>query len=180
MTQKRTLARLAAARLQVQTIAATDEMTALCNRRGFLTAGYPLVDLSRRAGEGAGVIYLDVDGLKQINDLRGHLAGDRLLVRAADVLRAVVRPSAIAARLGGDEFAVLLPRSRPLELAQVATELRSGLADHGVAASIGTATSKVTGCRWTACSIWPTPACTAPSTPPPTRPGCPVPAARSS
>ncbi len=138
VTQKRTLARLAAARLQVQTIAATDEMTALCNRRGFLTAGYPLVDLSRRAGEGAGVIYLDVDGLKQINDLRGHLAGDRLLVRAADVLRAVVRPSAIAARLGGDEFAVLLPRSRPLELAQVATELRSGLADHGVAASIGT------------------------------------------
>ncbi len=138
VTQARTLGRLVAARSSARVMAVTDEMTGVCNRRGFLAAGGPLVALTRQAGEGASVIYLDLDGLKRVNDARGHSAGDLLLVTTARVLRAVARPSDIPARLGGDEFALLLPRAQPLEMASVVTDLRAGLADEGVAASIGT------------------------------------------
>ncbi len=138
VTQARTLGRLVAARSSARVMAVTDEMTGICNRRGFLAAGSPLVALPRRAGEGASVIYLDLDGLKRVNDARGHAAGDQLIVTTARVLCGVARPSDIPARLGGDEFALLLPRAQPLELAGVVTDLRTGLADQGVAASIGT------------------------------------------
>jgi len=138
VTQARTLARLIAARASARAMAATDELTGVCNRRGFLAAGAPRVDLTRRAGGGASVIYLDLDGLKRVNDARGHSAGDLLLVTTARVLRAVARPCDIPARLGGDEFVLLLPRAQPLEMASVVADLRAGLADEGVAASIGT------------------------------------------
>jgi len=138
VTQARTLARLIAARASARAMAATDELTGVCNRRGFLAAGAPRVDLTRRAGGGASVIYLDLDGLKRVNDARGHSAGDLLLVTTARVLRAVARPCDIPAGLGGDEFALLLPRAQPLEMASVVTDLRAGLADEGVEASIGT------------------------------------------
>lgn len=86
-----------------------DELTGLYNRRGFTTlAGRELLSLQRN-GRRALVLYLDVDGLKQANDAFGHDAGDRLLVRAASVLRSATRQSDVAARMGGDEFAVFMP-----------------------------------------------------------------------
>jgi len=56
----------------------------------------------------AAVLFLDVDGLKLVNDRFGHMAGDQLLVKAAEVLRSIVRSSDTVARLGGDEFGVLV------------------------------------------------------------------------
>ena len=93
---------------EVRQMSLVDELTGLYNRRGFnLLAGRELKALQRSGRRGL-VIYIDLDGLKQANDEKGHDAGDRLLQRAAAVLRSVTRETDVAARLGGDEFGVFM------------------------------------------------------------------------
>lgn len=93
---------------EVRQMSLVDELTGLYNRRGFnLLAGRELKAL-QRSGRRALVLYIDVDGLKQANDSKGHDAGDRLLQRAAAVLRSVARETDVTARVGGDEFAVFM------------------------------------------------------------------------
>lgn len=93
---------------EVRQLSLVDELTGLYNRRGFnLLAGRELKSLQRSGRRGL-VIYIDLDGLKQANDQKGHDAGDRLLQRTAAVLRSVTRETDVAARMGGDEFAVFM------------------------------------------------------------------------
>jgi diguanylate cyclase (GGDEF)-like protein/PAS domain S-box-containing protein len=89
-----------------------DELTGLLNRRGFYAE---LERIQRRAAQTRSqvlLVYLDVDGLKRVNDEMGHAAGDALLVATGDVLRLAFREGDVTARLGGDEFvaAALLGR----------------------------------------------------------------------
>ncbi len=91
-----------------------DAMTGLANRAQLLAR---LADVSTRAARGGppfGLLYLDLNGFKQINDTHGHDAGDEVLRRVATRLREIVRAGDVVARLGGDEFVVLL--TRPAEL----------------------------------------------------------------
>ena len=128
--------------------AAHDPLTGLANRALFaarLTAA-----LTRRGGRPArgdvGVLYLDLDGFKQVNDTYGHDAGDEVLLTTAHRLRAVVRPQDTVARFGGDEFAVTAPRITADGLAALAARIIGALAQphliHGcpvwVPASVGT------------------------------------------
>ncbi|MCC2668978.1 MAG: diguanylate cyclase [Armatimonadetes bacterium] len=85
-----------------------DELTDLYNRRGFLMLAEHSAQMARRLGRSAQLVFLDLDGLKQINDTYGHTEGDSALVEFAEILRQTFRNSDIAARLGGDEFAVLM------------------------------------------------------------------------
>jgi len=84
-----------------------DELTGLLNRRGFFSRVDDMRRKARRSGRQVLVMYFDVDGLKTVNDEQGHAEGDRLLVAAADVLRATFRERDVVARLGGDEFAAM-------------------------------------------------------------------------
>ncbi len=93
----------------LKSISLTDDLTGLLNRRGFFTLAQQQVRIANRAGRGLLLLYGDLDGLKSINDLHGHHAGDRALVETSALLREVFRDSDIIARLGGDEFAVLMP-----------------------------------------------------------------------
>jgi diguanylate cyclase (GGDEF)-like protein len=84
-----------------------DPLTGLSNRRAFEEhVRVALAD--RRGDETCGVIFLDLDGFKQINDTYGHEAGDRVLIETAHRLRQAVRGNDLIGRLGGDEFTVLL------------------------------------------------------------------------
>jgi diguanylate cyclase (GGDEF)-like protein len=85
-----------------------DPLTGVANRALFLDR--LAINLARvgRLRSAAGVLYLDLDNFKQVNDGLGHAAGDELLIAAAERMRACLRPGDSAARLGGDEFAVLL------------------------------------------------------------------------
>jgi two-component system cell cycle response regulator len=93
------------AALRARTI--VDELTGLYNRRGFFTLGEKTLSLMRRKGRELIVVFVDLDGLKRVNDTQGHQAGDDLIRRAAILLRATFRESDIVARIGGDEFAVV-------------------------------------------------------------------------
>lgn len=84
-----------------------DSLTNILNRRGFHRAAYELIGRAARHGGTLGVILVDLDGFKRINDTRGHAAGDRLLITVAEILRGqAAGDDIVAARLGGEEFLV--------------------------------------------------------------------------
>lgn len=86
----------------------TDELTGLNNRRGFNLAAGPALDTGRSQGHSSMLAFLDVDGLKSVNDAEGHDAGDALIRDIATTLQSAVRPFDILARMGGDEFCLLI------------------------------------------------------------------------
>ncbi len=93
---------------QVRQMAVLDELTGLNNRRGFVLVCQHLWQLANRDGRRLGLLFLDLDGLKQINDGCGHAEGDRALVDMAKILLRTFRKADVLGRLGGDEFVVLL------------------------------------------------------------------------
>ena len=94
---------------QVKELALRDQVTALYNRHCFEEQLEAAVARSKRSGETLALLVIDLDGLKRINDLGGHQAGDEALRAAADALRGSCRLGDVPCRLGGDEFAVILP-----------------------------------------------------------------------
>jgi diguanylate cyclase (GGDEF)-like protein len=104
--------------------AVTDGLTGLYNHSFFLQALRQEVLRSKRHGLRAALLLLDLDNFKQVNDERGHVEGDRVLMRAAAVVREGVREIDVAARYGGEEFAVLLPDTSRLGAFVVAERIR--------------------------------------------------------
>jgi diguanylate cyclase (GGDEF)-like protein/PAS domain S-box-containing protein len=90
-------------------LAIRDSLTGLHNRRYLEDALDHAVARGARSGEPLSVVALDLDLFKEVNDTHGHAAGDRVLQRAAEVLRTNVRASDIVGRVGGEEFIVALP-----------------------------------------------------------------------
>ena len=93
---------------QLDELAHQDTLINLPNRRGFMRALERFVDRARRYGEGGAMLFVDLDGLKLINDSFGHKAGDEALIQVAELLVGGVRRSDVVARIGGDEFGILL------------------------------------------------------------------------
>ncbi|KGH10430.1 GGDEF domain-containing protein [Comamonas thiooxydans] len=92
---------------RIAQIAARDPLTALDNRRALYLRAPELLRQASPASPGA-LLLIDIDHFKQVNDLHGHDAGDRLLVTLSDLIRGLLPHGAQAARLGGDEFVILL------------------------------------------------------------------------
>jgi two-component system cell cycle response regulator len=84
-----------------------DALTGLYNRRGFLTLGEQQLAAAARTGVHYVIVFMDLDGLKTINDELGHAVGDEAIREAATVLRQTLRDADLVARLGGDEFVAL-------------------------------------------------------------------------
>lgn len=109
---------------QIAQLAARDPLTALYNRRALDVHAPPLLARVAPAQPGA-LLLIDIDNFKSVNDLYGHVAGDRLLIALSEMIRAVVPQGSLAARLGGDEFVILLHQASTQQI----VELGSGLRD---------------------------------------------------
>lgn len=93
---------------ELRRLALVDELTGLHNRRGFVGLADQLLKVASRNGLGTTLVYMDIDGLKAINDKHGHQRGDDAFLAVADRLRCTFRASDVVARIGGDEFCALL------------------------------------------------------------------------
>ena len=96
---------------QLDQLAHQDSLINLPNRRGFMRALERFVDRCKRYDEPSAMLFVDLDGLKMINDTFGHKAGDQALIQVAELLVGGVRRSDVVARIGGDEFGILLAHS---------------------------------------------------------------------
>ncbi len=108
---------------QLDLLAHEDSLVGLPNRRGFMRALERLIDRVSRYQEKGSMLFVDLDGLKLINDSFGHQAGDEALVQVARLLVGGVRKSDVVARIGGDEFAILLGHSDEDSARETATRL---------------------------------------------------------
>lgn len=96
---------------EIRRLSVTDELTGLNNRRGFYLLAEQALRAARRHRRNCMLAFLDLDGLKRVNDEQGHDVGDMLISDLAQVLRSTLRESDIIARIGGDEFLVLTTES---------------------------------------------------------------------
>lgn len=109
--------------------ATTDHLTQLSNRRGFELLGAHVLAVCERLHVPARLLFLDLDGFKQINDRFGHAEGDAALQRFAEALRRVFRAANVGARLGGDEFVVLMSHSDDAAAEAALARLRTAVDD---------------------------------------------------
>ncbi|GAB2967782.1 diguanylate cyclase [Saccharothrix stipae] len=130
-----TATRLAGLAVDQRRLAITDSLTRLRSRRYFEARLADEVARARRAGSPLGVVILDVDRFKSINDRFGHPAGDRVLVEVADRLQAVAGPDRVLARYGGEEFALIATGVDAENLSRLAERLRHGVSHHPIAVS---------------------------------------------
>jgi len=131
-----------------------DSLTGLPNRLSFVDSLRDALQRGLASGSPVGILFLDLDHFKLINDSIGHHAGDDLLQAVAPRLRAHLRPGDIVARFGGDEFGILVDRLTDEEEAMAIADRVAGAfsepysmggADHFVTASIGIAVARPTG-----------------------------------
>ena len=116
---------------EMKELAARDKLTGLYNRRLFEEQFDSAVARSQRNGEQLSLLVVDLDGLKRINDLGGHPAGDEALRALADSLCESCRAGDIPCRLGGDEFAIILAGANPDDAIKVAERAQEALNQKG-------------------------------------------------
>src|SRR4030066_532025 len=133
-------------KLAIQSVKAP--LTGLFNRRGFTQTIRPLAYMAQRQGNNVGILMIDVDNFKGINDKYGHQTGDEVLKFISYTTQLHIRHSDIAGRYGGEEFIVFLPNVEPDKLYSVAEKIRSNIEngshfDFPIKVSIGAAQRKL-------------------------------------
>jgi diguanylate cyclase (GGDEF)-like protein len=119
---------------EVQSLALMDELTKLYNRRGFFTLATQQMKVARRTKHVLSLIFIDLDGLKDINDRLGHVMGNQALTTTAHILTTTFRDSDIISRIGGDEFVVMAMDSDAQEPDKVLQRIRAQCAQHNMQA----------------------------------------------
>jgi diguanylate cyclase (GGDEF)-like protein len=115
--------------LSIHEQATRDWLTGLYNRRYFEETLADHIETADRYGRELSLILFDIDGFKQINDSRGHDAGDEVLRQFAGMLKTAARKADIVCRFGGDEFAVILPETGLSSAVNLVERVVAGIAD---------------------------------------------------
>lgn len=122
---------------RIEAEAMSDVLTELYNRRGWEKLLQAEEKRCQRYGHPAGVVYIDLDNLKPINDKQGHAAGDQLIRNASQIIAGAVREQDIIARIGGDEFAVLGVECNSQQIQSLAQRIEASLTLAKIEASVG-------------------------------------------
>lgn len=125
------IARLQSKVQQLDQLAHLDPLIGLPNRRGFMRQLDGLISRVKRYADQGAMLFVDIDGLKGINDSHGHRAGDEALVRVSEMLVSGVRNGDCVARLGGDEFGILLEHADQAIASETAARLVERIAECG-------------------------------------------------
>lgn len=112
---------------QLRSRAATDELTGAMTRRALRELAPMVIELEQQRSRDVGVLMLDLDHFKSINDTQGHSTGDKVLGLVASTLRANLRPEALLARYGGEEFVAVVPVEDMSVARRVAERLRTAV-----------------------------------------------------
>ncbi len=121
----------------LRSLASTDELTGLLNRRSILAYGERQLQLAGDSGGQLSVLMIDIDNFKRINDEQGHAAGDEVLRRVGRILPTALRTHDRLGRIGGEEFLVILPEAALGQASAVAHRIREAVADSPVSPSDG-------------------------------------------
>lgn len=113
-----------------RTLARTDPLTGLANNFSFTETAEREIAVARRTGRALSLVWIDLDGFKEINDRLGHAAGDEVLAQIGATLRRSTRRTDIAARMGGDEFAILLPETDKTGAGVIVEKIVAGVAQN--------------------------------------------------
>jgi diguanylate cyclase (GGDEF)-like protein len=127
---KKTARALRQSKRLLKKLSREDALTGLLNRRGLQDELVRLQALAERKGESFGILIIDIDHFKQINDLHGHTAGDRILKTCASLLRNCLRASDIVCRYGGDEIVIALPSADAETTKRTAERIQDTLREH--------------------------------------------------
>jgi diguanylate cyclase (GGDEF)-like protein len=109
---------------RLETISNTDSLTGLCNRRSFQNELQKAFEQAQRYERPLGLIMVDVDHFKSVNDVHGHVVGDDVLEELGTRIKGSLRKTDLACRFGGEEFAVILPEAHLMQAVQVAEKIR--------------------------------------------------------
>jgi diguanylate cyclase (GGDEF)-like protein len=150
---------LSTTKLRVELLwrAQVDDLTGLLNRWALKRTALREIQHCRRTNSSVAVVMLDLDGLKGVNDSKGHTCGDIVLQAVGGILQETVRARDSVARMGGDEFCVILPESSIYDAVHVAERLREEIYDLVIRyrgdiiqtrASLGVACSDISGLQW--------------------------------
>ena len=120
-----TLQRLWDENKQLAIQSATDELTGILNRRGFFNILRPLSHLSHRSNQNIGIMMIDIDNFKKINDTHGHQKGDEMLQKTASILKSNIRASDIIGRYGGEEFIIYFSSIEGSTAYKIAEKMRT-------------------------------------------------------
>lgn len=147
-------ARLEDMNTMLQSLAASDPLTGIANRRRLLEMGDHELRRSRRFGHEVSLLILDIDHFKRVNDTWGHMTGDRVICAIADTCTQHVRNDIdVVGRIGGEEFAIVLPETDHASSLELAERLRKAIAELTISVensllsptvSVGAATSSQT------------------------------------
>ncbi len=114
---------------ELSDIAEEDQLTQLRNRRGVYHQLERIYAQSKRDRSNLSLIMCDIDYFKDVNDIYGHDAGDKVLIAVSDVIKSTIRKSDLPARWGGEEFLIVLPKAKEEEAYRVAEKIRNNILD---------------------------------------------------
>jgi two-component system cell cycle response regulator len=128
--QKETEKQLKEANTELESLSLMDDLTRLYNRRGFFTLCDQMLKMARREQIDCILIYMDLDGLKKINDTFGHSEGDEAIKVFAGIIRRIFRSNDIMARIGGDEFIILSYNAMKKDMESIKNKLIEAIAHY--------------------------------------------------